>query len=287
MMLKISAIIAVLLLVVFGVVINLKPETTSTQVTQPIASAPIISVQPFEADTDAALIQRVASLEQALAQQSTQNNQLAQRVMELESSLADLSSARANGPQPGNGGFTAMLGNMGGNRGDTQTQLVDAGFDELRAEQIQSEVERIRQLLAASADGNDRGNTNELRAELGKELRQSLGVTDYEKYLEATGQSTSATVRRVEEDSAAAAVGLKEGDKIISYNGQRVYNSSELIVQTQNENITGSVLIEVERDGAIQQMTVPAGTLGVSVGGGRGQFGGPGTGGMPGGRPGN
>jgi len=282
-MLKISAIIAVVLLVAFGVMINLKLDTAVTSSTESVASAPIMSVQPFEADTDAALVQRVASLELALAQQSTQNNQLAQRVVELESSLADLSSARANGPQQGNG-LTAMLGNFGGNRGDTGTQLVDAGFDELRAEEIQSEVQRIRQALADSVDDNERGNTNELRAELGKELRQSLGVADYEKYLEATGQSTSATVRRVEEDSAAAAVGLKEGDKIISYNGQRVYNSSELIVQTQNENLTGSVLVEVERDGVIQQMTVPAGTLGVSVGagGGRGQFGGPGAGGRPG-----
>ena len=277
-MLKISAMVAIVLLVAFGVVINMDREPSQSVAT--LGDTPLAGVEQFQADPNTGLEDRVAALESALVLQNRQNQALQQRVDELEQSLGDMSQRRAGSPLAAGGNPLAnsTAANLAGRLGiadNTQSALVAAGFAEYRAEEIAAEIERIRtETMAKLAEGEERPNINQLRAELSSELRQSLGDYEYEQYLEATGQPTSASVRAVQEDSAAAAVGIQAGDEIISYAGERIFNSAELAAKTQDGVTVDNVLVEVKRDGVIHQYTLPAGTLGVIVGGGRGQFGG-------------
>jgi len=152
--------------------------------------------------------------------------------------------------------------------GYRQQQLVKAGFaqeEAARIVQIESE-QSLRQLQAqydrrreraASADSY-LANTNPIRAELGDQ--------NYERYLEANGFPTTTQISSVIGGSPGESAGLRAGDSIISYAGERVFNLNELTNLTVRGNIGESVLIEVDRDGESVQLTIPRGPIGIYEG---------------------
>ena len=157
--------------------------------------------------------------------------------------------------------------------GYRQQQLVSAGFaqeEAARIVQIESE-ESLRQLQAqydfrrqrGASNGNDLAITNPIRAELGDQ--------NYERYLEANGWPTSAHIGSIIGGSAGQNAGLRAGDNVISYAGERVFNLSEINNLTIQGEVGESVLIEVERNGESVQLTIPRGPIGIN-GGGRGRF---------------
>jgi S1-C subfamily serine protease len=101
-----------------------------------------------------------------------------------------------------------------------------------------------------------------------------LGDASYERYLEATGQSTSIGVQRVMEGSAGQAAGLQVGDQVIAYAGERVFRTSDLNKLILEGTPGQSVIVDVLRDGQQIQVFMPRGPIGITSGRGGGRGGG-------------
>ena len=64
--------------------------------------------------------------------------------------------------------------------------------------------------------------------------------------------------------SPAENSGLKAGDRIIGYAGERVFNVRDLNKLTVQGEAGESVLLEIERDGEPIQLTIPRGPIGIN-----------------------
>ncbi|MEQ8205608.1 MAG: PDZ domain-containing protein [Woeseia sp.] len=149
-------------------------------------------------------------------------------------------------------------------------QLLAAGFSPARAEWIaQRESQLELDMLEARYEAQRSGDFSDLRQardESAKTFRDELGAEDYERYLEATGRSTSVTVSSVLDGSPAQTAGLRPGDRIVSYAGNRTYSMSDLndaIVQGQPGQ---TVLVDIVRDGIPMQVALPRGAVGIMGG---------------------
>ena len=100
-------------------------------------------------------------------------------------------------------------------------------------------------------------------------LRDELGDPQYERYLEANNRPTSIAINSILESSPAQAAGLMPGDRIVSYDGQRVFNVGDLNRQTVQGTPGENVVVDIVRDGTPMQVVLPRGPLGVMAGRGR------------------
>jgi len=154
--------------------------------------------------------------------------------------------------------------------------LLDNGFADDEATwilQIEAEVqlESLNQQYQARRAQLELEQANGTRAKSNfEQLKEKLGDDYYERYLEANGFPTSVGVNSVLDGSPGANAGLQAGDKILSYDGNRVFNIRELNGLTISGEENQSVLLEVERNGNPVQITLPRGPIGIT--GGRGRF---------------
>lgn len=155
--------------------------------------------------------------------------------------------------------------------------LVEAGFAPARADYIIEresalQYERMQAIYAARNSDNPRERFESIQNP-GQALRAELGDTDYQRYLEATGQPTSVGVRSIMASSPAQAAGLQPGDEIVGYNGERIFGANELMMRAMESGNGESVTIDILRDGVPMQVTVPRGPIGIQIGpaGGRGR----------------
>ncbi len=152
-------------------------------------------------------------------------------------------------------------------------QLVEAGFSPGQAQHITERESELRlEALYVQYDAVREGEPFD-RFDPQDQLRQELGDSSYERYLSATGQSTSVGVQQVMAGSAGQAAGLKSGDEVIAYAGERVYSVSDLNEVILQGAPGQTVVVDVLRDGQQIQVYVPRGPIGIT--GGRGMGGGP------------
>lgn len=269
------------------------------------SAAPSEPEVAFTPRTGASETDRIADLERALAAQVDRSNLLASRLAELETRIGQRGSRTGGPDRPdgfdpranrGNGNdprqqFLDANGNFDptkmaeARRKQEVDRLVNAGFTQERAEWIlrrQQELEVQAQQAQYDAQRNGQPFT---RVDTDVALRKEMGDAEYEKYLTGTGRPTTVQVMDVLASSAAERSGLKPGDQILSYAGQRVFDSGELNSLTRQGTPGETVTVEIKRDGQIVQLSVPRGVLGVQAGGFGGGRGGPGgnRGGFPGG----
>lgn len=150
-------------------------------------------------------------------------------------------------------------------------RLVDAGYAESEAAWlVQREAELMMQVMQPGSPNDDTadGPIDYLDARLAarRALREEIGDYQYEQYLLASGQSTSLALSRVLPGSPAASAGLRSGDKIVSYNGRRVFSIFDLREDSKNGAPGDQAIVDILRDGAAMQIVVPGGQLGVSGG---------------------
>lgn len=157
-------------------------------------------------------------------------------------------------------------------------QLVEAGFSPDQAQRItEREAELQLEGLYAQYDAVREGEPFDLRTvrfDPQDQLRQELGDASYERYLDATGQSTSIGVQRVMEGSAGQAAGLQAGDQVIAYAGERVFRTSDLNKLILEGTPGQTVIVDVLRDGQQIQVFMPRGPIGITSGRGGGMGGG-------------
>lgn len=148
--------------------------------------------------------------------------------------------------------------------------LIDGGFSPDRAEWLaRRESELQMEAMQARFDARRSGepfDPFEPGMNPGAALRAEIGDVEYEQYLEASGRPTSVRVGAVLESSPGQRAGLQPGDEIISYDGERVFNSFELSERTMLGEPGESVVIDVMRDGVLMQVVVPRGPIGVTAG---------------------
>lgn len=259
----------------------------------------------FTPRTGASEVDRIADLEKMLAAQVDRANLLESRVGQLETQLGKSAQRGGNPRVPDTGNnagdprnqrfeqmrqqFTDANGNFDPTRmaefrrQQELDRLVQAGFTRDRAEAIERRVQEL-QLQAQQAQYDAQRNGQPYSGtDIASTLRKEMGDSEYEKYLTAMGRATQVQVMDVLASSAAEKAGLKPGDQIVSYAGQRVFDNSDLNALTRQGTPGETVNVEVQRDGQTMSMQVPRGVLGVEAGGG-GRRGGPG--GFPGGPPG-
>ena len=147
-------------------------------------------------------------------------------------------------------------------------RLVDGGFTEERAQQILAMEDQIRMdMLQAEYEARQSGNDEDFWTRANNyqnTLRNQLGEAEYEKYLVAQGGQASVMVSDVIGSSPANRAGLKTGDRIINYDGNRVYTMWELKDMAFDGNPGEDVILDIERDGQRMQLVVPRGPLGIS-----------------------
>jgi hypothetical protein len=262
-------------------------------------SVPEKTEQAFTPRTGASESERISDLEKMLAAQVDRGNLLESRLSELEARLGARNSARRNADagtdnqdprarfQDLRQQFTDANGNFDPKkmaefrRKQELDRLVQAGFTQERAEWIERRTQEL-QLQAQQAQYDAQRNGQPVRGtDIESTLRKEMGDSEYEKYLSATGRPTEVQVMDVLASSAAERAGLKPGDQIVAYAGQRVFDAGDLNSLTRQGTPGETVTVEVKRDGQTVQLSVPRGVLGVESGGGGRRGGGPG--GFPGG----
>jgi hypothetical protein len=268
----------------------------------------------FSFEERAPLERRLSELETSLALERYERQALADELDALKVSVSAMPATAANADAPGNprDRIAAFLDpNNEGNpiadrirerfpNGVPQTpeeieqftrqrqldRFVGAGLSLERAQWIlQREDELQMEVLQSRYEAAQNGASPEEVANLNTAsvMRQELGDTDYEKYLQGQGRPTSVNVRDVLTNSPAQSAGLKAGDQIVAYNGRRVFDMNELNELTNEARPGATVALEVVRDGQPMQVYVQSGPIGISGGGRSTRRGGAG-GGFPGNR---
>ena len=161
-------------------------------------------------------------------------------------------------------------------------QLVAGGFTETRAGQILQIEEQLRMAtLQAEYEARRNGEvTSPWTQAYGyqQNLRDRLGDAEYERYLRANGSQASITVADVISISPANRAGLRRGDRIVNYDGDRVFSMYELKAKAFDGEPGEDVIVDIERDGQRIQLVLPRGPLGITGNGAsvgpRGLFGG-------------
>ena len=152
-------------------------------------------------------------------------------------------------------------------------RLVEGGFSEDEARRVmQLESEAAFKAMQAAWEAERQGESFDRFASRNDPqalLRAEMGDDAYARYLEAQGQPTAINVTQVLGGSPGSTAGLQPGDQLINYNGERVFNVSELRNLTMQGNPGEDVVIEIERDGMRMQLTVPRGPIGITGAGAR------------------
>lgn len=98
-------------------------------------------------------------------------------------------------------------------------------------------------------------------------VREDYGEDAYDWFLYAAGRANRVVVEGVLGGSAAAEAGLRTGDAIVRYDGERIFKPPTLIRGTLAGRLNETVEVEIERqDGTRTTVTLPRGPVGVRLG---------------------
>ncbi len=155
-----------------------------------------------------------------------------------------------------------------------EQRLVEQGLDEERAAFIARRRDQLaleRMYLQDRAAREGWANTSRfseawLAAQDRIALEGQLSDAEMDIYLRTTGQANRVTINNVLQTSPAEQAGLQPGDRLVSYDGQPVYNGAQLRAATRSGEPGEVVILTVERAGQEVQLTVPRGPLGVNIG---------------------
>jgi C-terminal processing protease CtpA/Prc len=252
----------------------------------PDSSSTDTAVTPGQFDSSAATEQRILALETAVSEERQARQLLEDELLflfaELEQLEADREVRRSADEE-----IREARGNVDSEsvarrlqfREERETTgrrdaMVKAGMSPDRADYIlrrESEM-RFEQMQAAYQARNSGESLDPIYRNFNADamLREEIGDTEYETYLEANNRSTSIGVSSVMASSPGERAGLQAGDEIVGYDGQRVFSTSELIQHTMAGG-DGNVVVDVMRDGSPMQVVVPRGPIGVETGRFRGR----------------
>jgi hypothetical protein len=272
-MLRYYLILAAILVIgiLIGQLLPPKPVTTAVEPTAgPGAepAAPFTPLQPGEVETLAALQRQLRQERLAREQLAGQLETLQLRIEELESGnrVTALVPAGSDTPAPARTRATKP-------RTSVQT-LIEAGIEPELANRIQARLDEIdlQQLYLrdqATREGwlNQPRYHKERRKHLDAvtELRGEVGDDAYDRMLYTLGRANRVVVRDTMQNSPAEQYGLLSGDRIIEYDGRRIFTGNELNALVSGGDAAALTLVRVERDGRLLDIYLPRGPLGIRV----------------------
>ena len=251
---------------------------------EPTADAPVAADASRYFDQSAAIDERVRALEAAVAQERNARQLLEEELQALYAELEALDGQSADEEEllvaPGRDARAireqraAMLAAENSPEGRA-ARLVKAGFSPDRADWIvRREAELQMAAMQAQFEARRAGQPlNRFDPAFNPEaaLRAEIGDAEYEMYLDSNGRPTEVVIGSVIESSPGQRAGLRAGDRIVSYDGNRVFNTWELNQQTMQGEPGQSVVVDIIRDDMPMQVVLPRGPIGVSTGRFRGR----------------
>jgi C-terminal processing protease CtpA/Prc len=223
--------------------------------------------------------ERIAAIEQAVSDERQARQWLQEEVLYLTEELALLSGGD-NPESPAEVDVVQTTEDSGSARREDYRRryseegrieaLIEAGFLPSQASLIvRREAELQMDALQARYDAERSGDPVDYyrNRNAGTDaLREELGDADYERYLEANNRSTSISISSVIDSSPAQAAGLRSGDEIVRYDGERVFSMTDL-TQQAIEGVPGqNVAVDIVRNGVPMQVVMPRGPVGISGG---------------------
>lgn len=225
---------------------------------------------------EAELAARLARVEETLRAELAERASLEARVEDLAAQVSAVRPApggsraapQAADAPPAAGGGPRRAASRGEFTADLPERLVAAGFSTDRAQWITERLEQLpMEALRAQYEARRGGApAGEPPVAFERTLRSELGDADYERYLQAVGRPTAVNVRGVLASSPAEQAGLREGDQIVAYGGQRVFDSRDLNRLTLEGTPGEPMLVDVLRNGQHIQVVIPRGPVGITGG---------------------
>jgi len=216
----------------------------------------------------------LTQLQQRLAQAEQERVWLAERVAALEAVIGE------PGTYPDTGTGTPATNEETEPAAPAQTfstsveALIAAGIPAEQAALIQARLDEndLKQLYLqdrASREGwlktpryyKERRQTQNAY----RELRPEIGDDAYDRMLYALGRVNRVAVRDVMQNSTAEQYGLRTNDRIIEYDGQRVFTSQELNTLVTQGATGALVLVRVQRDEQQLDFYLPSGPIGIRL----------------------
>jgi hypothetical protein len=230
-------------------------------------------------DSGLSVEERIAAIEQAVSDERQARQWLQEEVLYLTEELALQSGGDDPAPQPDVDIEQPAEDSPSARREDYRRRyseegrieaLIEAGFLPGQASLIvRREAELQMDALQARYDAERSGDPVDYyrNRNAGTDaLREELGDADYERYLEANNRSTSISISSVIDSSPAQAAGLRSGDEIVRYDGERVFSMTDL-TQQAIEGVPGqNVAVDIVRNGVPMQVVMPRGPVGISGG---------------------
>ena len=152
--------------------------------------------------------------------------------------------------------------------------LIETGIPEEQAARIQASLDEYDLKLLYMQDRASRENwlnTARYRKEhrevqnAYQELRPEIGDDAYDRMLYALGRTNRVVVRDIMQNSTAEQYDLRANDRIIEYNGQRVFTSQELNTLVTQGTAGVQVLLRVQRDEQQLELYLPQGPIGIRL----------------------
>lgn len=151
--------------------------------------------------------------------------------------------------------------------------LIDSGLSSAEANDLKVffEQQEMERMLLRDQFIRENWERQKYRDELqnlqenNQAFLNQLDDSTYDAYLYASGQPNRVEVTSVLASSQASSAGIQAGDRIISYDNERVYSGFELRTATTGGDINEPVAVEVERDGEIMQLYLSRGPLGIRM----------------------
>lgn len=234
------------------------------------------------------LEQRIAILERELRDSSRIQQQLLELVEELHRSTAgesrSLHDEERNAIAPTLHGDSrrhqeAQVRNRRAQQyRDSQLQrLIDAGMNPSRAQFVLEKTERFQfehtklsyQYRHLADKSSEEALALRKQLEIHSNPRQMfshlLSPEEFELYLQANGGGQEVNINRIVPNTPAHNAGLQAGDRIVSYNGQRIFHMGDLRQQVYRVPPGKTVAVEIQRAGSNNRETiyVPSGPLGI------------------------
>jgi len=241
----------------------------SARQSKPVAASSVDPSAYF--DQSAAIDDRIRALEAAVAEERNARQFLEDELQILYAEIEKLSDERSAQEERDE----QQVADRREVQERIDERLIASGFAPDRAEWIlQRESELEMEAMQARFDARRSGEpTDPFDPSLNSNsaLRAEIGDAEYEQYLQANNRPTAVSIGNILESSPAQRVGLQSGDQIVSYDGTRVFDTSDLNQQTMLGEPGESVVVDITRDGIPMQVVLPRGPIGVSTGRDRGR----------------
>jgi len=242
---------------------------------------PIVAVAGAEAPSvtsDAALVSRLAALEEALRNEVQARTKLEHALEALRPGVnrdGDPRHRQADAEKVKESATPSATLEPEEPRAISRTEaLAQLGMDTTRVAQLQKHVEELemQQLVVRDKAAREGWLNTPRYADTVRKMpdesdlyRKELGDANYDNFLFRTGQPNRVSVQSVLAGSPAQKSGIESGDIIYSYADERVFNWGDLTGATGSGEPGQSVRIELVRNGKKLNVYVPRGPLGVRM----------------------